>query len=79
MRPLFAIAPLALLLALIGPTPNEANQALAAFRDRFLTPKTPQHVDSGHGLATTKPNLSGNGNTFSAMHKNGVMEASFHH
>lgn len=79
MRPLFAIAPLALLLALIGPTPNEANQALAAFKERFLTPKTPQHVESGHELATTKPSLTGNGSTFSTMHKNGVIEASFRH
>ncbi|HEX5356321.1 MAG TPA: hypothetical protein VFW93_08880 [Aquabacterium sp.] len=79
MRPLYAIAPLALLLALIGPTPNEANQALTAFKDRFMTPKTPQRVESAHDLAVIKPAIAGNGSSFSAMHKNGVIEASFHH
>ncbi|TAK93621.1 MAG: hypothetical protein EPO09_12145 [Aquabacterium sp.] len=77
MRPLFAIAPLALLLALIGPTPHEANQALAAFKERFMSPKTPQRVESAHDLAIIKPTMAGTGSTFSAMHKGGVIEASF--
>lgn len=36
MRPLFAIAPLAVVLALIGPTPHEANQVLTALKAKFL-------------------------------------------
>lgn len=79
MRPLFAIAPLALLLALIGPTPNEANQALAAFKERFMNQKSPQRVESAHDLATIKPAMVSTGATFNAMHKGGVIEASFHH
>lgn len=79
MRPLYAIAPLALLLALIGPTPNEANQALAAFKERFMSPKTPQRVESAHDLAVIKPTMAGMGVTFSAMHKGGVIEASLRH
>lgn len=78
MRPLYAIAPLALLLALIGPTPNEANQALSAFKDRFMTPKTPQRVEATHDLAVIKPTMAGNGSTFSAVHKGSLIEASFH-
>ncbi len=36
MRPLYAIAPLALLMALFGPTPHEANKVLANFKDHFV-------------------------------------------
>lgn len=79
MRPLYAIAPLALLLALIGPTPHEANQALAAFKERFMTPKTPLRVESAHDLAVIKPTLAGTGSAFNAAHKGGVIEASFRH
>ena len=35
MRPLFAIAPLAALLVVFGPTPHEANVALTKLWDQF--------------------------------------------
>jgi hypothetical protein len=37
MRPLFAIAPLAIVLALIGPTAPEASEVLAAAKAWFLS------------------------------------------
>jgi hypothetical protein len=61
MRPLFAIAPLALLLALFGPTPHEANQAIEAFKARFMAPKAPQQVERSHEASITKPSMLGFG------------------
>lgn len=36
MRPIFAIAPLALVLTLVGPAPKEADQAISAFKARVV-------------------------------------------
>jgi hypothetical protein len=36
MKPLYAIAPLALVLALIGPARTEADQAISRLKDRLL-------------------------------------------
>jgi hypothetical protein len=40
MRPLFAIAPLAAVLVLVGPTPHEANVTLAKMWARLLPADT---------------------------------------
>lgn len=79
MRPLYAIAPLALILVLIGPTPHEANQAISEFKSRFMAPKMPQRVEVSHEPALNKPGLAGLGNTFNATHTTGgvLAEASF--
>jgi hypothetical protein len=79
MRPLYAIAPLALLLVFFGPTPHETNQALAAFKSRLTEPKAPQHTDMVHNAAPVKPGLVGNTTAFSANHTGKVIEASFVH
>lgn len=60
MRPLYAIAPLALLLALFGPPPHEANKVLAEFMDQVLGHKAAQPLDSGGERVRTKPDLTGN-------------------
>lgn len=59
MRPLYAIAPLALLLALFGPTPHEANKALADFMDHFLGHKASQQLDNSADARANKPALAG--------------------
>lgn len=51
MRPLFAIAPLAIVLALIGPTPHEANQVLTALKQKFL-PDTKADIPSIQQVGT---------------------------
>ncbi|RTL31690.1 MAG: hypothetical protein EKK47_07520 [Burkholderiales bacterium] len=53
MRPLFAIAPLALLLALFGPTPHEANKVLADFKNHIVGFKTTSQPDNGSDIAST--------------------------
>lgn len=58
MRPLFAIAPLALLLVLIGPVPKEANQALAAIKAKILPANKPAQGAEGRSLNVAKPALS---------------------
>ena len=63
MRPLFAIAPLALVLALIGPTPREADQAFARFKARIFPSKAfeQSQVNSElnrHGLVPAAPALT---------------------
>ncbi len=58
MRPLFAIAPLALLLVLIGPTPHEANQALANIKSYFMPTKVPARAERSRELAAAKPSMS---------------------
>ncbi|MBI2733479.1 MAG: hypothetical protein HYX44_09335 [Aquabacterium sp.] len=55
MRPLYAIAPLALLLALFGPTPHEANKVLADFMDHFLGHKAHQRLDNSTDARSAKP------------------------
>ncbi len=55
MRPLYAIAPLALLLALFGPTPHEADKVLAEFMAHFLGQKAPQQLDASTDTRTNKP------------------------
>lgn len=59
MRPLYAIAPLALLLALFGPTPHEANKVLADFMDHFLGHEAARQVDNSTGSRANKPALAG--------------------
>lgn len=55
MRPLFAIAPLAAVLVLVGPTPHEANVAIAKIRDRLLSPSTAkQQVEDKQPPASLK-------------------------
>jgi hypothetical protein len=82
MRPLFAIAPLALLLALIGPTPRDANQAIADLKAHFTGFKVqPQgeHADQGERGRTTaaiKPALLNHNGTFSALQAGTSIEAS---
>lgn len=58
MRPLFAIAPLALLLVLIGPVPKEANQALAAIKAKILPADKPTSRAEERSLSVAKPALS---------------------
>jgi hypothetical protein len=81
MRPLYAIAPLALLLTLFGPTPHEANKALDDFRARFSMPKVSTQADNGQGTPiAAKPALLGEaGNGGSPSSGNGVMEVSYRH
>lgn len=67
MRPLFAIAPLALLLVLIGPTPHEANQALANLKAHFMAPKVPAQPEQRRELAAAKPVLSNHNGQFSVV------------
>lgn len=81
MRPLYAIAPLALLLTLFGPTPHEANKALDDFKARFAAPKLSSQQADNAGtstgtslgkpaiLATERGEGSSNG---------GVIETAFH-
>lgn len=55
MRPLYAIAPLALLLALFGPPPHEANKVLADFVDHFLGQQATQQLDNSTDARAGKP------------------------
>lgn len=76
MRPLFAIAPLALLLALIGPTPNEANEALNAFKARLWSPAMPTHAtQQDHQMSVAQPALYRNSPAFSATTVRSSFEA----
>lgn len=74
MRPLYAIAPLALLLALFGPTPHEANKVLADFKNHIVGFKTTNPSDNSSDIASTgKPSMMG-----SAAPRNGtVVETAF--
>lgn len=75
MRPLFAIAPLALLLALIGPTPHEANQALVNFKDHFLTAKAAQQqTEDTRETVVSKPALPGNNGAFGALQTSSALD-----
>ena len=67
MRPLFAIAPLALLLVLIGPTPHEANQALANIKSYFMPTKAPVQTEQSPELAVAKPSMSKHNASVSMM------------
>jgi hypothetical protein len=69
MRPLFAIAPLALVLALIGPTPHEADQAFARFKARIMPSKVfePSRV----GQTTDKPSMMSGAPALTAMQSGG--------
>jgi hypothetical protein len=69
MRPLFAIAPLALVLTLIGPTPTEANQSLS----RFLARLTPTKVfeQTSRDASTDKPAMMSNAPALTAMQSGG--------
>jgi hypothetical protein len=68
MRPLFAIAPLAAVLVLVGPTPHEANVALAKMWDRLLPADTatqqaqdtaaPTHLAAKPGMRHGAPALT---------------------
>jgi len=75
MRPLFAIAPLALLLVLIGPTPHEANQALANIKSYFMPTKAPAQTEQSRELAAAKPSLSNNAG-FSVMQTSSNLDSS---
>ncbi|KGM40004.1 hypothetical protein JY96_08065 [Aquabacterium sp. NJ1] len=55
MRPLYAIAPLALLLTLFGPPPHEANKVLADFMDHFLGHRAHPQLDNSTDARANKP------------------------
>lgn len=59
MRPIFAIAPLALVLTLVGPAPKEADQAISAFKSRVVTAISTQAF-----AWMPVPTASANKNTF---------------
>ena len=69
MRPLFAIAPLALVLALIGPTPHEADQAFARFKARILPAKTSEQSHVGREI--DKPSMMSGAPALTAMQSGG--------
>jgi hypothetical protein len=69
MRPLFAIAPLALVLALIGPTPHEANQGFARFMARILPTKVFEQSRAGH--EADKPSMMSGAPALTAMQSGG--------
>ncbi|MGC4062724.1 MAG: hypothetical protein QM749_18525 [Aquabacterium sp.] len=72
MRPLFAIAPLALVLTLIGPTPNEANQSLTRLLARF----TPSKVfEGGHNASVDKPSMMSGSPALTAMQSSGDFDS----
>jgi hypothetical protein len=48
MRPVLAIAPLAVLLAFIGPSPDDSIQAMSAIRDRLFGANTPEVLMRSH-------------------------------
>jgi len=74
MRPLFAIAPLALVLSLIGPTPTEANQSFANFVARFVPSKAWEQTD--RTAATDKPGLISNEPALTAMQSGSHFDSS---
>lgn len=57
MRPLYAIAPLALLLAIFGPTPHEANKALTDFVNRFASHGARPQLDNSADARTNKASV----------------------
>ncbi|MFT3859447.1 MAG: hypothetical protein QM742_18755 [Aquabacterium sp.] len=57
MRPIFAIAPLAILLALIGPTPHEANRMLARLKARLFPEEAAAPAQSASPAVLVKPGL----------------------
>lgn len=79
MRPLYAIAPLALLLTLFGPTPHEANKALDDFKARFAAPKAAsrQADNNGRGDALAKPAILEADRGNASPSGNAVMEVSY--
>lgn len=77
MRPLYAIAPLALLLTLFGPTPHEANKALDDFKARFAAPKLSTQADNGQGTPLAKPALMESNRGGEPSAGNAVMEVSY--
>jgi hypothetical protein len=48
MRPVLAIAPLAVLLAFIGPSPDDSIQAMSALKDRLFGASTPEVLMRSH-------------------------------
>lgn len=69
MRPLFAIAPLALVLTLIGPTPNEANQSLSRFLARFTPAKV--FEQTSRNASVDKPSMMSGAPALTAMQSGG--------
>jgi hypothetical protein len=74
MRPLFAIAPLALVLTLIGPTPNEANQSLSRFVARLAPTKV--FEQSTRNASVDKPSMMSGTPSLTAMQSGGNFDSS---
>lgn len=77
MRPLYAIAPLALLLALVGPTPHEANKVLSDFKDRLIGAKEAAHSANRDTASAGKPAMLGGNAPFAANGNGTVVETAF--
>jgi hypothetical protein len=67
MRPFLAIAPLALLLALIGPSPDGSIQAMSSFKDRLFGASTPEVLMRSHETNAVDAVVIDNGPTLSAL------------
>ena len=73
MRPLFAIAPLALVLTLIGPTPHEANHSFARFMARFAPAKVTEQTSRNN---TDQPSMLSGTPALTAMQSGGNFDSS---